>query len=61
MSSLELDRTTPLSPPIKNSMINPSIHSISGVFFDSIPTVVASHLNTFTPVGTAMIIVAAVK
>ncbi len=57
----ELDKTTPVSPPTVNRKTNPKDQSI-GVSKDMwAPISVASHLNTFTPVGMAMIIVAAVK
>lgn len=41
--------------------MNPSAHSIAGSYFTGDPKIVASHLNTLIPVGTAIIIVAAVK
>jgi hypothetical protein len=61
MSIEELARITPVSPPTVNKKTNPKDHSIgvSNEMWD--PFKVASHLNTLTPVGMAMIIVAAVK
>lgn len=51
----------PVRPPKVNRKINPSAHSngASNVGFD--PFIVANHLNTLTPVGTAITIVAEVK
>lgn len=61
MSSDELDRTMPVSPPTVNRKINPSAHSMAGDHLILPPCRVASQLNTFTPVGIAIIIVADVK
>ena len=61
MSREELERTIPVSPPIVNKKINPSAHSALGVYRNLAPWSVASQLKTFTPVGIAIIIVAAVK
>jgi len=61
MSRDEFDRHTPVSPPIVNRKINPRTHSIGVVNLILDPWIVASHLNTLIPVGTAIIIVAAVK
>jgi hypothetical protein len=61
MSIDEFDRTTPVSPPTVNRKTNPKDHSI-GVSKDMCaPISVANQLNTFTPVGMAIIMVAAVK
>ena len=54
-------RTIPVSPPRVNKKTNPSAQSILGEKVILVPFIVASHLNTFTPVGTAIIIVAEVK
>jgi len=57
----EFASTIPVNPPSVNRNTNPRAHS-SGVShwrFD--PCRVAIHLNTLIPVGTAIIIVAAVK
>jgi len=61
MSIEELARITPVNPPTVNRNTNPKDHSmgVSKEIWD--PFSVASHLNTFTPVGMAIIIVAAVK
>lgn len=51
----------PVTPPVVNKKINPRAQSIGVVYFILDPCSVANHLNTLIPVGTAMIIVAAVK
>jgi len=51
----------PVTPPVVNRKINPNAHSIGVVYLIFVPCSVASHLNTLIPVGTAIIIVAAVK
>jgi hypothetical protein len=56
-----LDKIIPVTPPVVNKKINPIAHNIGGVYFIFEPCKVASHLNTLIPVGTAIIIVAAVK
>jgi hypothetical protein len=61
MSRDEFDRQIPVSPPIVNRKINPSAHRVVAVYFTFVPWIVAIHLNTLIPVGTAIIIVAAVK
>lgn len=61
MSRDEFDRTIPVSPPTVNRKIKPRAHSIAGDHLILPPCSVASQLNTFTPVGIAMIIVADVK
>lgn len=61
MSSDELDRTIPVSPPTVNKKIKPKAHSIAGDHLILPPCNVASQLNTLTPVGIAIIIVADVK
>lgn len=61
MSSEEFDKTIPVSPPIVNRKTNPKAHSIAGDHLILPPCRVASQLNTLTPVGMAMIIVADVK
>lgn len=57
----ELDRTTPVSPPTVNKNTNPRDHSIGVSNAMWAPIKVANQLNTFTPVGIAIIMVAAVK
>lgn len=61
ISSDEFDRTIPVSPPTVNRKINPRAHSIAGDHLMLPPCRVASQLNTFTPVGIAIIMVADVK
>lgn len=61
MSSDEFARITPVKPPTVKRKIKPIAHN-SGVSHLIIPPcIVASQLNTFTPVGIAIIIVAEVK
>lgn len=50
-----------MSPPTVNRKINPRAHSIGVSHLIAPPCKVASQLNTLTPVGIAMIIVADVK
>lgn len=57
----EFDSIIPVSPPVVNRKINPRAQSIGVSYFICDPWMVASHLNTLIPVGTAIIIVAAVK
>ena len=61
MSSDEFDNTMPVRPPTVNRKMNPRAHSIAGDHLIFPPCRVASQLNTLTPVGIAMIIVADVK
>lgn len=61
MSREELDRIIPVKPPVVNRKINPRAHSIGVSYLNFDPWSVANHLNTLIPVGTAIIIVAAVK
>lgn len=61
MSIEELAKTTPVKPPNVKRKINPKDHSKEGVSLKSLPWIVAIHLKIFTPVGIAIIIVAAVK
>lgn len=51
----------PVRPPTVNRKINPKAHSMAGDHLMLPPCRVASQLNTFTPVGMAIIIVAEVK
>lgn len=57
----ELARTIPVKPPIENKNTNPIDQRRVGVILRLDPWSVAIHLKILTPVGTAMIIVAAVK
>lgn len=61
MSRAEFDKIIPVTPPVVNRKINPNAHSIGVEYFTLDPCRVASQLNTLIPVGTAIIIVAAVK
>jgi hypothetical protein len=61
MSNDEFDRTMPVKPPTVNKKMNPRAHSIGVSIFIFDPLIVATHLKIFTPVGTAITIVAAVK
>jgi len=54
-------RITPVNPPIVNKNTNPRAQSSGVSHRKFLPCKVAIHLKTFIPVGTAMIIVAAVK
>lgn len=57
----ELARTIPVRPPRVKRKMNPSAQSIGASKEMEAPFMVESHLNTFTPVGTAITIVAEVK
>jgi hypothetical protein len=61
ISREELDRTIPVNPPNVKRKINPSIHQKVAFFIIFLPCIVLSQLKTLIPVGTAIIIVAAVK
>ena len=61
MSNDELAKTIPVNPPTVNKKINASAHSIGVSHLIAAPWRVANQLNTFTPVGIAIIIVADVK
>jgi len=61
MSNEEFDNTIPVNPPTVNRKIKPNAQRIGASHFGLDPWIVASHLKTLIPVGTAMIIVAAVK
>jgi hypothetical protein len=56
-----LDRIIPVTPPVVNKKMNPMAHNIGVEYFRFDPCIVANQLNTLIPVGTAIIIVAAVK
>lgn len=60
-SSEALDNIIPVSPPAVNRKINPRAQSMGVSYLTWEPRIVASHLKTLIPVGTAIIIVAAVK
>jgi len=57
----ELARMIPVSPPTVNKNTNPMAHIIAGVINSILPWRVATQLKIFTPVGTAIIMVAVVK
>jgi len=61
MSNPALARTTPVTPPTVNKNKNPVLHKYWGVHVITFPARVRIHEKTFTPVGIAIIIVAAVK
>lgn len=61
MSKEELASTIPVRPPTVNRKIKPRAQSIAGDHLMLPPCSVASQLNTLTPVGIAMIMVADVK
>lgn len=61
MSIDELANITPVSPPIVNKKMKQMAHSIGVSKIKWDPIIVASQLNTLTPVGMAIIMVAAVK
>lgn len=58
----ELERMIPVRPPRVNKSIKPQAQFREGdILLKSAPERVLNQLNTFTPVGTAIIIVAEVK
>lgn len=57
----EFANTIPVSPPTVNRKMKPRAHRIGVSHLIEPPCKVASQLNTFTPVGMAIIIVADVK
>lgn len=61
MSIDELAKIIPVNPPTVNKNTNPMAHINVGVRDRILPCKVATQLKIFTPVGTAIIIVAAVK
>lgn len=61
MSSEELARTIPVSPPTVKRKIKPSAQRRGVSHLIDPPWSVASQLKTFTPVGIAIIMVADVK
>jgi len=61
ISKDELDSTIPVSPPNVKRKINPKTHQVDALFSIFLPYIVLNHLKTLMPVGTAIIIVAAVK
>lgn len=61
ISRAEFDKIIPVTPPVVNRKMNPRVHSMGAENDIFLPCSVASHLNTLIPVGTAIIMVAAVK
>ncbi len=61
MSRDELAKTIPVKPPTVNKKIKPRAHNRGVSHLIEPPCKVASQLNTLTPVGIAIIIVADVK
>jgi hypothetical protein len=61
MSRLALAKNTPVAPPVVNRNINPSVYNKGVVNLRVPPYNEANHEKILTPVGTAIIIVAAVK
>jgi len=61
MSKEELDKITPVNPPIVNRKTKPRAQSKEESIKKWEPKKVANQENTLIPVGTAIIIVAAVK
>lgn len=57
----EFDKIIPVSPPNVNRNKNPSVHNTDELNSMLDPWRVANHLKILIPVGTAIIIVAAVK
>lgn len=57
----ELARMMPVSPPTVNKKMKPRAHRNGASHLIDPPYRVASQLNTFTPVGIAIIMVADVK
>lgn len=57
----ELDNIIPVRPPTVNRKIKPKAQSIGVSNLIREPRIVASQLKILIPVGTAMIMVAAVK
>jgi hypothetical protein len=56
-----LDKTIPVSPPVVNRNKKPKTHKVGEEKMIFLPYILANQLKIFTPVGTAIIIVAAVK
>jgi len=61
MSKDEFDKIIPVKPPVVNRKINPRAHRTGVSYLILDPWRVANQLNTLIPVGTAIIMVAAVK
>lgn len=61
MSSDEFANTMPVKPPTVKRKMKPRAQSTAADHLVSLPWSVASQLNTLTPVGMAIIMVAEVK
>jgi hypothetical protein len=61
MSTPEFERIIPVNPPKVKRKIKPLAHNIGVVITIAPPNIVAIQLKILIPVGTAIIIVAAVK
>jgi hypothetical protein len=61
MSIPQFARTTPVTPPRVNRKINPRAKIIGAAILIDPCHIVANHEKTLIPVGTAIIIVAAVN
>ncbi len=61
ISNPPLDNTTPVNPPNVNKNMNPIAHNIGVLYRRLPPYIVPNQLKILIPVGTAIIIVAAVK
>jgi hypothetical protein len=62
LSTLELAKTRPVAPPIKNILIKPITQSkITSINIKELPLREINQVKTFIPVGTPITIVAAVK
>jgi hypothetical protein len=61
MSKPAFAKIIPVTPPMVNSKINPSINKIGVLYTNRPPYKVANQEKIFIPVGTAIIIVAEVK
>jgi hypothetical protein len=61
ISNEELAKITPVNPPHVKRKIKPNTHQTGALINILLPNIVLNHLKTLTPVGIAIIIVAAVK
>jgi hypothetical protein len=61
MSNPQFEQATPVTPPIVNKTKNPLVNLIGASMLIDPPHIVANHEKILIPVGTAIIMVAAVK
>ena len=61
ISREEFDRIMPVRPPMVNKRIKPIAHRWGPADLNLVAKIVANHLKTLIPVGTAIIMVVAVK